>query len=192
MTFRKTAWLMPLLCIGLGTTGCSPVTHQLSDIQQTADAALDAAEHTLPKIADHLNATITSAHGFAGSGGGIEGTSPTLNYTVEGSMSGPKPTQRELEQTMAEVGCTDITASGGGMWEGTDEAPQALCERPGQDMRISVSFSDLFAETKGAGFSFSVWDPKAQFTVRAEDLSEFTESNYRDFDQSLVTPLDGE
>lgn len=92
------------------------MTHDLGNIQQTADAAIDAAQSSLPEIADQLSATNTSAHGFAESGGGIEGNSATLNYPVEGAMSGPKPGQKELEQAMVNAGCTDITTRGGDMW----------------------------------------------------------------------------
>jgi len=124
------------------------VTHNLSDIQQTADAA------------------------------------------IEGAMVGPKPTQKELEHAMVNAGCTDITTRGGDMWEGTDDAPQTFCERKQEDIRISVSYSDIFAESKGSGFTFAVWDPKAQYAVHDDGLNEFRELKYRDFDQSLVTPLD--
>jgi hypothetical protein len=56
-------------------------------------------------------------------------------------------------------------------------------------MRISVGYSDIFAVSKGSAFTFAVWHPKSQYADSDDDLNEFRESNYRDFDQSLVTPL---
>lgn len=172
---------MVSLFIGVATlAGCMGPTSTRSDLDRVANEMLDLAEATLPAIAESLGATLTEARSFAERGGGTEGSTPRVWFTVHGTMAGPEPTQAELEQALIDAGYAEILSLGNA--QPSDRAHAIAISTDGT-AKVSIGYSAPGDPHPGLGFDIRNVDALGVSSATVED---FRETFPRDFDQSLV------
>lgn len=153
----------------------------LSDLERVSASMLDQAEATFPAIASGLGATVVMAGGGVESRGGMEGTNPHVTFQVAATMMGPEPTAETMSSVLTDAGYVDVTTTS------TERGPVAK----GMTADGSASITVAFRDDPVYKFDYDVdLISDEELTITASDRDAYRYQDNRQFDQSLVTPLE--